>query len=93
LSVPSIGITNEYNRTICETSNHTTERRIVVIVWTQESGETTNQVRDDFQQPFGLKALQKQPAIPAMGASQELEGYQPKDSSSKWSSTLLPGYH
>jgi len=31
--------------------------------------------------------------IPAMGASQELEGCQPKDGSAHWSSTLLPGHH
>ena len=37
------------------------------------------------------KPLQK--AIPGMGASQELEGYQPKDGSANRSSTRLPGHH
>jgi hypothetical protein len=47
-------------------SKHTTQKRIVVSVGTRESpqtGETTNQVRDDFQQPFGQEAPSKQPFL------------------------------
>jgi len=51
---------------MCDSSIHTAERRIVVIIGTQESpktGEKTNQVRDDFQQPFGQKARSKEPFL------------------------------
>jgi hypothetical protein len=49
-----------------DTSHHTAEQRIVVSVWarkSQQTGETKNQVRDDFQQSFGQEASSKQPFL------------------------------
>lgn len=65
---------------MCDTSNHTSERRIVVSVWTQESPKKQGRQRSRCVTISSNHSAKKRfQNIPTMGASQELEGCQPKD--------------